>query len=209
VYLPQLDVNHTWVYWFNETSVGSGGARISMDTPIDEFPLFYIQPIPPVQPATMANITAFWSQQRQDQVLCLTSKCYGANAPGDSGAYVTLSVEGVGVSSLGAAGASLVINGASYPLVPLNLAYSAVHMENWVGTNSTYPDASYSAPGSTDWSNGYVLSVQAPGSLPLNVWSKAYANHTDWATFASATGNAWAQTNGYTLQYVTGYVLPA
>jgi alpha-D-xyloside xylohydrolase len=48
VYLPLLDANHTWVYFFNQSAVGQGGARVFMDAPITEFPLFYIQNAPPV-----------------------------------------------------------------------------------------------------------------------------------------------------------------
>lgn len=42
VYLPSLAgvPNATWVYWWNQTSVGAGGARVSLPTPLGEFPLF-------------------------------------------------------------------------------------------------------------------------------------------------------------------------
>lgn len=48
VYLPSLtaangNANATWVYWFNQTSYGTGGSRVTLNTPITEFPLFYIQ----------------------------------------------------------------------------------------------------------------------------------------------------------------------
>jgi alpha-D-xyloside xylohydrolase len=45
VYLPKLAVGKEWIYWYNMTSVGSGGARIEQTTPIDEFPLYYIRDI--------------------------------------------------------------------------------------------------------------------------------------------------------------------
>jgi hypothetical protein len=42
------------------------------------------------------------------------------------------------------------------------------------------------------------------------VWYKQYnATHWDYATFASASSVVWAKTNGYTLQFTTGYVFPA
>ena len=41
VYLPSLQgTNLTWTYWWGQTSYGSGGQRITMQTPIGEFPLF-------------------------------------------------------------------------------------------------------------------------------------------------------------------------
>lgn len=41
VYLPSLaGTNLTWTYWWNQTSVGQGGARVTVPTPLAEFPLF-------------------------------------------------------------------------------------------------------------------------------------------------------------------------
>ena len=57
VYLPALDANHTWVYYFNQTSVGRNGGRFDVPTPLGEFPLFYVLPVlPPVPP--MAAVAA-------------------------------------------------------------------------------------------------------------------------------------------------------
>ena len=50
VYLPRLDANHTWVYYFNASSVGHGGAWYNVSTPLAEFPLFFVQPVPPLVP---------------------------------------------------------------------------------------------------------------------------------------------------------------
>jgi hypothetical protein len=42
------------------------------------------------------------------------------------------------------------------------------------------------------------------------VWYKQYnATHWDYATFAAPSSLAWAQSNGYTFSFVTGYVFPA
>jgi alpha-glucosidase (family GH31 glycosyl hydrolase) len=48
VYLPKLSgsaggygANGTWVYWFNQTAVPDG-QWVSVNTPINEFPLFYL-----------------------------------------------------------------------------------------------------------------------------------------------------------------------
>ena len=43
VYLPKLAEGQEWVYYYSMKSMGVGGARVTMDTPIDEFPLFYIR----------------------------------------------------------------------------------------------------------------------------------------------------------------------
>jgi hypothetical protein len=71
--------------------------------------------------------------------------------------------------------------------------YSLQHVDNWVGTNSSGPDATYtySEP------NGYVYADgSAPGTVPLAVYSRQYsAGHTDWAAVASAEGLAWVEAN--------------
>jgi alpha-D-xyloside xylohydrolase len=43
VYLPLLAGGDTWVYWWNQTSVGGGGVRVTVPTPLDEFPVFHRQ----------------------------------------------------------------------------------------------------------------------------------------------------------------------
>ena len=43
VYLPQLETGQQWVYYYSMKEMGTGGKRITMQTPIDEFPLFYIR----------------------------------------------------------------------------------------------------------------------------------------------------------------------
>ena len=44
VYLPKLPQGQEWIYWYNMTSVGSGGARLTWSAPsIAEFPLYYIR----------------------------------------------------------------------------------------------------------------------------------------------------------------------
>jgi alpha-D-xyloside xylohydrolase len=44
VWLPALPGGQVWVYQFgNKTNYGQGGINITIATPIDEFPLFYLQ----------------------------------------------------------------------------------------------------------------------------------------------------------------------
>lgn len=44
IYLPLLPVGQEWVYEFgNKASYGRGGENISIPTPVNEFPLFYLQ----------------------------------------------------------------------------------------------------------------------------------------------------------------------
>lgn len=199
VYLPKLDANHTWIYWYNQSSVGQGGSRITVPTPISEFPLFVIRPI---EPPSFANATSLFDSQRGDQVLCAGSDCYGANTY-----YTTLSVEGVAVIS-NPSGATISVNGTSYTLTPLTLWFSPVHNDNFVATNSTPPDSTYLPSNKgTEFQNGYVLTSQAPGTLPLQVWFKQGQGQSwDYATVATPEGVAWAQSNGYTFRYQSGYV---
>jgi hypothetical protein len=125
-------------------------------------------------------------------------------------------------------------------MAPMTFAWSNAEVDNWVGTNATLPDASYSSMGG----NGLVVAeAGVPGTVPLQaracrdrcngrrvprpslasivthcstldfflhtlqVYSRKYSTqHTDWAAVASTAGLAWAQSNGYTFQYSTGYV---
>lgn len=206
VYLPPLDGNHSWVYFFNETVVYPGGARVDVPTPIEEFPLFYVRPNPAPVPLALANATSFYSAERGDSVLCLSAQCLSDNVPTNPGAYVQQRVEAVGFPGVPDGGAA-VINGTSYPTAQLTLWYSFEHEDNFVATNATPPDASYGK--GTVFANGAVLTAQAPGSLPLQVWYKA-RNTTSWdyATVASAEGLAWVAANGYAYQWTTGFVFP-
>jgi len=56
--------------------------------------------------------------------------------------------------------------------------------------------------------DGFVLAAQAPGSVPLRLFSKVFSvTHTDTAAFTSAAGVAWAQASGYTAAGGAGFVL--
>jgi len=47
-YLPKLDAQHEWVYWWNQTVVEAPG-WINIDvTAIADFPLFLARPVQPV-----------------------------------------------------------------------------------------------------------------------------------------------------------------
>ena len=202
VYLPAL-VNATWVYFFNETSVGAGGRRVTMDAPISEFPLFYVRDVTPPPPPSLANVTTLFSAQRNDTVACLTDACYSDNVPGNPGAYVPLFVEGVALTDDPSGGAlTAVIAGVAYPLVPLTLRFSFAHNDNFVARdNATLPDASYgAAAGATVFADGFALGAAPPGGAALSIWYKAFAGASqDYATVASAAGRAWVQARGYSL----------
>jgi hypothetical protein len=211
VYLPPAPGNKTWVYFFNESDVGAGGWRVDVPTTnLEEFPLFYLRPIEPPQPSTF-NVTNFFSAQRGDTVACLSSQCYGANSPGDSGAYAPIGVEGVGQLSDG----PVVVNGRAFnfSLRALNLFYSAKHQDNFVSTNATPPDLTYTVQGGgVDFANGFALAPPAPpGALPLQIWLKrGAAGAQDYATVASPEGVAWVTARGYTFVAMDGgFILPS
>ena len=176
VYLPGLPSNETWVYWWNQSVAfgGSSGQWATIPTPIDEFPLFSRVPALPPSPPTVFNVTVLFSSSRLDSVSCLAAMCYEANAPGTSGDYVAQSIEGVGVTS--APGSTVTINGQAYAIVPLNLCYSAIHNDNYIATNATCPDSTYNV----SFSDGFILSEPAPGSVPLQVGVKRSLFSWDW-----------------------------
>jgi len=200
VYLPLLPNGDSWIYFFNQTDNGQGNKTISVPTPISEFPLFYRRSS--VKPAYM-NATNYWSSERSDAVLCVSSQCYTSNAAGLPGNYSVLAVDSVGVvTNTG----SIEINGQSYTLAPLQLFYSVTHADNFVATNTTAPDSTYT----TTFNNGYVLTQQAPGTLPLQVWFKNYDGQNNWDYFTAASDSqiTWAKNNGYTFKWNTGYIFP-
>ena len=157
---------------------------------------------PPPQPS-FTNATALWSNERLDSVLCVSAGCYDDNVPSNPGNYTVQWIEGVAISN--APGPNVTINGKAYPVVPLNLCFSYEHNDNYVATNASCPDASYTVT----FSNGWVLEAgDAPGTVPLQIWLKQYnSTKLDYAALASPAGLAWAQANGYTYQWTTGYLL--
>lgn len=168
VYLPALDANHSWVHYFNESAVFAGGARVTVPVTISDFPLFVLRKAIPVPPPTLVNATSFYSAARNDTVLCVGPDCFNCNAPGQPGDYVALRAAEA-VSVLAAPSGVVVVDGTPYALAPLNLFYSAAHSDNFVSTAGK-PDDSYSVY----FANGYVLTAQAPGTVPLQVWFKQF-----------------------------------
>ena len=90
------------------------------------------------------------------------------NGPTMPGNYVQQRVEGVALLADDGTGHATV-NGVTYPVVPINLFYSATRNDNIITTNSTAPEASYlPANGGTEFDNGYVFADgTCPGTLPL------------------------------------------
>ena len=209
VYLPLLPANQTWVYYFNLSAVGQGGARVDVATPITEFPLFVIRELPPPPPIT-ANATFFFSAQRNDTVVCVLQACYGANAPGEPGDYAPAGAVGQGVSAVGADG-RVALGGRSYATAPLTLFYSAAWGDNFVSTDAAPPDASYTVT----FANGWVLAEAGPqGSAPLTYWFKKFgASSHDYATAAAGSAQeAWCVQRGYenvTAQFEPSWWAPA
>jgi hypothetical protein len=109
----------------------------------------------------------------------------------------------------------VVVAGKAYnfPLAPLHLFFSKLHGDNFVSTNATPPDASYTPQGGgVAFDNGYALAAPAPpGALPLQLWLKRGAGAAqDYATVASPEGVAWVRARNYTLVGMDGgFILPS
>jgi hypothetical protein len=135
-------------------------------------------------------ITALWSQSRADQIACLSATCTADQQP--DGSYASQRVEGYGLVADGAppppaqslsrdGGGGhrwrVVVTGAvgedgsrhratAASVIPLGFAWSQQATDNWVGTNSTPPDGTYTFRGA----NGYVFADgSVPGTIPLQV----------------------------------------
>jgi len=195
VYLPLLNETTEWIYYFNFSSVGRGGARVDVPTPISEFPLFFMRPVtPPPPPPPAPTATTLFSAERADTVLCLANSCFEDNVPSNPGAYAEVRVEGTPAAANGDPG-SVVVDGVTYKTVPLTLFYSDVHSDNFVSTNVTAPDSSYTVT----FGNGAAFAAPPPpGALRVQYFFKRGAGAAwDYFTCASAAGVAWAQANGY------------
>ena len=194
VYLPLLNATSEWVYYFNFSSVGQGGARVDVLTPLAEFPLFFIRPITPPAPPALTAVNSLYSSSRLDSVLCASDSCDTSNAPSEPGAYVSLRIEGYTTMTEG----PIQINGVSYDTVPLHLYFSYTRNDNCVTTNSTPPDSTYTV----SMDGGYAFSglpTPPPKSYRISYFYKANnATTWDYASVASDAGIAWAKQNGYT-----------
>jgi hypothetical protein len=160
------------------------------------------------QGTTPAPLTALWSSERAEQVACLSDLCAGDQVA--DGAYAPLRVEGYGFSALGgdAPAGSACANGATFPVAQLRFAWSEKLIDNFVGNASNpLPDGSYAVMGDDGW---VVAAAGVPGTVPLFAVRKAYnESHVDWAAVASPAGRSWAAENGYTIEFVMGYVFTA
>jgi len=195
----ELDNGPIVAFQLNSVSTNSPGIMLST---LDNHKIV-------VQTTTVAPnpgpITALWSSERNDQVACLSNLCYSDQKP--SGNYTTQRIEGYGMVVDYTLNDNyhyvITINDTDYAAVAVRFAYSDTDSDNWVGTNSTNPDATYSFSAA----NGLIFSDNTvPNTIPLQVYSKVYGSRTDYAAVASSAGIAWATSSGYTFQYTTGYV---
>jgi hypothetical protein len=211
VHLPRLPANQTWVYYFNLSEVGQGGGRVDVPTPITEFPLFFIRPLPPPPPVVTAPATFFYSAARNDTVVCVSAQCYSDNGAGQPGDYAAVGVVGQGLVSGAGADGSVSIGGRAYATAPLTVWFSAQWSDNFVATGAVPPDASYA--GNT-FGNGRVLAEAAPGAAGVSYWYRRYsAGSQDFAAAAAGGAQeAWCVARGYTnitAQYAPSWWLPA
>ena len=199
VYLPDISsYSATWVYHWNGTDAGQGGAVVTVNvTLMSDFPLFVRTPLAP--PPARVNVSSLWSASRNDSVTCASALCYEDQQP--DGGYAPMFSEGAAFAS----GGSVRLAGADFDLVALSDFWSASKQDNAAALAlAGPPDASYDV----QLDNAFVLAAQAPGSVPLLLFSKTYsAAHVDTAAFASAAGAAWAAANGYAPAGSAGFVL--
>lgn len=162
----------------------------------------------PPSPSTPRNITALWSAERADQLVCGSDLCDADQKP--TGGYLVQRIEGLALalSAADAARGKACVNGALVATAPLIFAWSESREDNWAGSvagalQRAPPDASYADMGG----NGAVVAeAGVAGTVPLVAYTKAYGNRTDWAAVASPAGVAWAAAQGYAPQYTIGYV---
>jgi hypothetical protein len=196
VFLPDLSAaNATWVYYFNGTSLPGGGVVTIDVSDIRHYGIFVRTPAAP--PPARANVSSLWSSARNDSVTCVSALCYADQQP--DGGYVSQFAEGAAFAS----GGAVTIAGVARDLVPLSNYYSTAKLDNAQSLTGP-PDASYDV----EIDNGFVLAAQAPGAVPLQLFTKTYSpTHVDTAAFASAEGAARAQANGYAAAGAAGFVL--
>lgn len=198
IYLPLLSSSH-WVYYWNGSDAGAGGYNVTVNvTDIADYPLFVRTPLPP--PVPTSNVTAMYSATRADVVTCVSQECFAEQVA--DGNYTVLS-EAEALAWL--APGPITIGTASYDTIAITNFWSATLTDN-ADSVSGPPDASYTV----SMPNGYALTSQAPGTIPLLQFFREYSGtHVDTATFASPAGVAWASAHGYAANGTLGFVLPA
>jgi hypothetical protein len=155
-----------------------------------------------------APLTALWSAERSEQVLCLSPQC--AQEQVADGAYAPARVEGYGFATTAAHG-SACANGLTVPTTPLSVAWAPARSDNCVApTGTPPPSAGYEAV----CDNGFIVAAATAGSVagtvPLYSFNRTYnSTHWDYAAVASAEGLAWAAGAGYTRGALLGYVYAA
>ena len=180
---------------FNEAQAEGRGVVTVDVSDIRHYPVFVRTPTAP--PPARANVSSLWSAARNDSVTCVSSLCFADQQP--NGGYVPQFAEGAAFAS----GGAVTIAGVARDLVPLSNFYSTAKLDN-ADSLAGPPDATYDV----EIDNGFVLAAQAPGSVPLTLFTKIYSpTHVDTAAFASAEGAAWAQANGYAATGTAGFVL--
>jgi len=181
VYLPVLPKGQVWTHFYTNQDYAAG--RVTVDTPIDSFPLFFRRIIPPI---SYSPATQFFSQQRNDSVLCISQTCMDSNCATCDGNYVPVRVEGYTSMTTGT--------------IPLTLWYSSVHEDNFVSTGTTPPDSTYT----TTFNDGQVMSNSGTGLLPLDLFQNPTTKHH--ITVASDAGHQWAKDNGFIFVKTQGYL---
>jgi alpha-D-xyloside xylohydrolase len=184
VYLPPLPPRQVWTHFYTNQDFAFG--KVTVPTPIDSFPLFFRRQVPMIN---YVPAIQFFSKERNDSVLCLSSACLAANCPSCDGAYVESRVEGYALQASDVTGT-----------IPLTVFFSPKFSDNFVSSGTNPPDTSYTI----SLTDGYVFSNNGQGLIPLDLFHNTATNHH--VTVASAAGHDWAKNNGFVFVSTQGYI---
>lgn len=150
---------------------------------VNNYPATYGAAIAEIASGGTVLLTQLWDSSRQDQCLCGSFTCLQDNSN-----YETEWIEGYQALP------------GSPNAVPFYDYWSGGN-DNWATTDPSTPSGYLPAV----FGNGFVLSSQEEGTVPLQLWYSSARN--DHMTVASQQGIQYAQSNGYTLvTAVLGYV---
>ena len=142
------------------------------------------------------NIGTFmYNSDRNDSLLCFSDDCYNAN---NGGSYSSdISVQGLGYSGN--------VQNIENELIALTLWYSETYSDNYVSTDTSPPDDTYTV----QIDNGYIFKNNDENGTLLSVdlyYSEKYKDHATAATddikqLLVSLGYIFVATQGYIMDY--------
>eukprot|EP00047_Mylnosiga_fluctuans_P019241 m.80440 g.80440 ORF g.80440 m.80440 type:complete len:1055 (+) comp8042_c0_seq1:56-3220(+) len=180
-----LSAGPTILYWPKST-VLSGESSTELAAALfsfaDNFKVSLQRISEPDVPATL-----YYNHNRDDYVFCTNTLCVDTQV---ASGYGALSHEGFAPST-----------GESGATVPLYFWWSPTKQTNYVTTNTTPPDPSYTSGPNPD---GFIFSSPSSSRIAVELWANPTTGHT--TAVASAAAKALLSSRGFSSVQTLGYI---